>query len=446
MTARLFIANRGEIARRAIRAAHALGVETVLGVSEADRDSPAAREAGRTLVIGPAAPARSYLSTPLLLHAATASGCTALYPGYGFLSERADFARAVEAAGLAFVGPTAGQIAAVGDKIAARSLAGRAGVPTGPGSGPVHDDAEALTEARKLGFPVVTKASAGGGGRGMRIVGEDSGLATALSEARAEAKAAFGDDRIYLEPFVEQARHVEVQAFGLGDGRVLTLGTRDCSIQRRYQKLVEEAPAAAVPQAARDAMEAAARALLAPISYRGAGTVEFLWDEGRAAFRFLEVNARIQVEHPVTEAIFGVDLVEWQIALALGRFEPPSSPQPSGHAIEARILAEDADFRPSPGRISRWEPPSTARVDSAVEAGASVPPFYDSLIAKLIVRGDGRETAVNLLAEALDGFRVEGIATSIPFLRDLARHPDFLTDRVSTRWLETTFLPQRSAA
>jgi acetyl-CoA carboxylase biotin carboxylase subunit len=446
MTGRLFIANRGEIARRAIRAAHALGVETVLGVSEADRESPAAREAGRTLVIGPSAPARSYLSMPLLLHAATASGCTALYPGYGFLSERADFARAVGEAGLAFVGPTAEQIAAVGDKIAARALAERAGVPTGPGSGPLNDEAEALAAARELGFPVVTKASAGGGGRGMRVVAGESGLAAALAEARAEAMAAFGDDRVYLEPFVHQARHVEVQAFGLGDGHVLTLGTRDCSIQRRYQKLVEEAPASAVPQAAREAMEEAARALLSPICYRGAGTVEFLWDEARSAFRFLEVNARIQVEHPVTEAIYGVDLVEWQIALALGRFEPPSSLIPSGHAIEARILAEDADFRPSPGRISRWEPPCTARVDSAVEAGTSVPPFYDSLIAKLIVKEDRRETATARLADALQGFRVEGVATSIPFLRELAAHPDFLANRVSTRWLETAFLPDRKAA
>ncbi|WP_448579836.1 ATP-binding protein [Thermaurantiacus sp.] len=443
---RLFIANRGEIARRAIRAAHALGVETVLGVSEADRDSLAAREAGRTLVIGPAPAERSYLAAPVLLHAARASGCTALYPGYGFLSERAEFAAAVEEAGLRFVGPTAEQIAALGDKLAARALAEAAGVPTGAGSQAILADADAAVAADRLGYPVVTKASAGGGGRGMRVIADRARLPGVLAEARAEAKAAFGDDRIYLEPFIQEARHVEVQAFGLGDGRVLTLGTRDCSIQRRYQKLVEEAPAVAVPERAREAMEEAARALLSSVLYRGAGTVEFLWDSARQTFRFLEVNARIQVEHPVTEMIFGIDLVEWQIALAMGQFGPPAGLRSAGHAIEARILAEDGNFRPSPGRISRWEPPAGTRVDSGVAAGSMAPPWYDSLVAKLVVQGEDRAAAVARLAAALDAFRVEGVATSIPFLRAVARHPDFVDNRLSTRWLESVMRKDRAAA
>ncbi len=448
---RLFVANRGEIACRIIAAARALGVETVVGVSEADRDSIWARAATRALVVGPAPARLSYLDGRLLLHAAIASGCTAVHPGYGFLSENAGFAQAVTDAGLAFCGPTPAQMHAVGDKLAARALARAHGVETGTASDALDSADAAIAAARMLGYPVVTKASAGGGGRGMRIVRAEAELAAAMAEARAEAEAAFGDGRIYLEPFVEAARHVEVQAFGLGDGRIITLGTRDCSIQRRYQKLVEEAPAAAVPEAARAAMEAAAKRLLGAIAYRGAGTVEFLWDDARGQYRFLEVNARIQVEHPVTEMIWGIDLVQWQIALALGRFEPPAPRVAHGHAIEVRILAEavmaDGAFRPAPGRITAWSPPAGLRLDSGFAAGCQVPPHYDSMVAKLIVAAPTRAIAVARLQAGLADFAVDGIATTIPFLRRIAAHGDFVANRLSTRWLEAQFMPGiRSAA
>lgn len=443
---RLFVANRGEIACRIIAAAHALGIETVVGVSAADRDSLWARAAGRSLVLGPAPARQSYLHADLLLHAAIASGCEAVHPGYGFLSENPAFARAVADAGLAFCGPTPEQMEAVGDKLAARELARKLGVETGQASEALDDPDDAARAASRLGYPVVTKASAGGGGRGMRVVYREAELGAAIASARAEAEAAFGDGRVYLEPFVEAARHVEVQAFGLGDGKVITLGTRDCSIQRRYQKLVEEAPALAVPEGARAEMEAAAARLLGAISYRGAGTVEFLWDEARGQSRFLEVNARIQVEHPVTEMICGVDLVAWQIALAFGRFEPPGQLVPQGHAIEVRILAEDTDFRPAPGCITAWEPPADARVDSGFAAGCRVPPFYDSMIAKLIVAAPTRAQAVERLAASLSEFEVEGIATSIPFLRRIATHGDFVANRLSTRWLEAEMMPAAGGA
>ncbi|MEM1133549.1 MAG: biotin carboxylase N-terminal domain-containing protein [Pseudomonadota bacterium] len=438
---RLFVANRGEIACRIIAAAKALDIETVAGVSAADKDSLWAKAADRTLVLGPAPARQSYLDGNLLLHAAVASGCKAVHPGYGFLSENAAFARAVADAGLAFCGPTPEQMEAVGDKLAARALACKLGVETGQASEALDDPDAAAIAARTLGYPVVTKASAGGGGRGMRIVRQEADLAAAISEAQTEAEAAFGDGRIYLEPFVEAARHVEVQAFGLGDGQVITLGTRDCSIQRRYQKLVEEAPAIALPEAARADMEAAAAKLLGAISYRGAGTVEFLWDEAREQSRFLEVNARIQVEHPVTEMICSIDLVQWQIALAFDRFEPPAELTPRGHAIEVRILAEDADFRPAPGRITGWTPPSGARVDSGFGTGCDVPPYYDSMVAKLIVAAPNRAAAVDQLQVGLSDFDVDGIATSIPFLRDIAAHDDFVANRLSTRWLEAELIP-----
>lgn len=441
----MFVANRGEIAMRIIASARALGIETVVGVSAADRDSLWARAADRVLVLGPAPARLSYLDGRLLLHAALASGCDALHPGYGFLSENADFARAVADAGLAFCGPTANQMEAVGDKLAARALASKLGVETGQASEALADD-DAAAAARTLGYPVVTKASAGGGGRGMRVMHAEAGLAAAMAQARAEAEAAFGDGRIYLEPFVAAARHIEVQAFGLGDGRVITLGTRDCSIQRRYQKLVEEAPAVAVPPAARAEMEAAATKLLAAIHYRGAGTVEFLWDAARGQFRFLEVNARIQVEHPVTEMIWGIDLVQWQIALAYGQFVPPADLAPSGHAIEVRILAEDDDFRPAPGLISAWTVPAGARVDSGFAAGCSVPPFYDSMVAKLIVTGADRAAAVERLQRGLADFHVDGIATSIPFLRRIAGHDSFVCNQLSTRWLEDEFIAASNGA
>ena len=449
---RLFIANRGEIALRAIAAARALGIETVVGVSAADRESLWARAADRAVVLGPAPAAASYLDQRLVLHAARATGCTALYPGYGFLSERADFAALCEAEGIAFVGPTSAHIAAVGDKLAARDVARRAGVPLTRGSSAVADIAAALAAADTIGFPVITKASAGGGGRGMVVAADAKELARGFAPAAAAAHAAFGDGRLFLERYVSRARHIEVQAFGLGNGRVLHLHERDCSVQRRYQKMVEEAPAAILPVAVRATVHAAALRLLEAIGYSNAGTVEFLYDETSQSLAFLEVNARIQVEHPVSEAVTGQDLVRWQIAHAFGT--PPGIAQSAigcaGHAIEVRILAEDParDFAPSPGTVTRWAPPAGEgiRIDSAVAAGCRVPPYYDSMIAKLIVHADTRAAAVSRLQDALAAFEVAGIATTIPFLRRLVAHPDFVANRVHTRWLEHTLLQPALAA
>ena len=315
---RLFIANRGEIALRAVQVARALGIDTVVGVSAADRDSLAARAADRCVVLGPAAAANSYLNADLLLHAAIATGCTSLYPGYGFLSERADFAASCAENGIVFVGPSAEQIAAVGDKLAARALAVRSGIPVNRGSAGIVDAAAAVAAAAAIGYPVITKASAGGGGRGMVVAADAGELADRFDGAVAAATAAFGDGRIFIEHYVERARHIEVQAFGLGDGRVVHLHERDCSAQRRYQKMIEEAPAAILPDEVRRQLHAAAIALLASIDYRSAGTVEFLYDEIAGTFAFLEVNARLQVEHPVSEAVTGIDLVQWQLRLAAG--------------------------------------------------------------------------------------------------------------------------------
>ncbi len=449
---RLFVANRGEIALRAIATARALGIETVVGVSSADRDSLWARAADRMVVLGPAPAAASYLDQRLVLHAAVATGCAAVYPGYGFLSERAEFAALCEAEGMIFVGPTSTQIAAVGDKLAARDLARRAGVPLTRGSAELADVDAALAAANDIGFPVLTKASAGGGGRGMVIAENADALARAFGPASAAAQAAFGDGRLFLERYMPRARHIEVQAFGLGDGRVLHLHERDCSVQRRYQKMVEEAPAAILPAEIRAQLHAAAVGLLGSIGYASAGTVEFLYDESDQSLAFLEVNARIQVEHPVSEAVTGQDLVRWQLEQAFG--SPPTLAQSAigcdGHAIEVRILAEDParDFAPSPGTITRWAPPSGEgiRLDSAVATGSRVPPFYDSMVAKLIVHAATRDAAVARLSAALARFEVDGIATNIPFLRALVSHPDFIANRLHTRWLEQTLLPQRAAA
>jgi acetyl-CoA carboxylase biotin carboxylase subunit len=449
---RIFIANRGEIALRAIGTARALGLETVVGVSVADRQSLWADAADRVLTLGPAPAHASYLDQRLVLHAARASGCGLLYPGYGFLSERADFAALCAAEGVRFVGPSAEQIGAVGDKIAARALAEDCAVPVNRGTAALADAEAAVRAAEAIGFPVLTKASAGGGGRGMVIAHGADELARGFAAASAAAEAAFGDGRLFLERYVARARHIEVQAFGLGDGRVLHLHERDCSVQRRYQKMVEEAPAVVLPDDVRTRVHAAAVSLLSRIGYANAGTVEFLYDEATGALSFLEVNARIQVEHPVSEAITGADLVAWQIGLALGRAPEARQAdlQARGHAIEVRILAEDPDrdFAPSPGTITHWRPPEGPgiRVDSGFAAGSRVPPFYDSMVAKLIVHAADRPKAVALLADALGRFEVEGIATNVPFLQRLVAHPDFVANRVHTRWLEQTLMPEAMAA
>ena len=443
---RLFVANRGEIALRAIRAAHALGMGTVLGVSSADRDSLCAREAGRSVVLGPPQARDSYLNPELIVHAAVATGCTALHPGYGFLSERPELAQLCADNGIIFVGPRAESIRKVGDKLSARALAKDAGVALTSGSDKVDDVEAALKIAEQIGYPVITKASAGGGGRGM-VVAHDAGeLAAAFDQASHTAREAFGDGTLFLERYVETARHIEVQLIGDGRGGVVHFGERDCSIQRRYQKMIEEAPAAVLPDKVRSGLHASAIALLASIDYRNAGTVEFLYDVERQAFSFMEVNARIQVEHPVSEAISGVDLIQRQLTMAMRpAVELTQVETFSGHAIEARIIAEDPerDFIPCPGRVSRWSPPAGegVRVDSAIVEGGLVPPFYDSMIAKLIVHGKDRDHAVSRLAKALGSFHVEGIATNLPLLRFIVAHPDFQANKVDTRWLERVLLP-----
>lgn len=444
---RLFVANRGEIALRAIRAAQALGMEAVLGVSVADRDGLGARTANRCVVLGPAQARDSYLNAGLIVHAAVSTGCTALHPGYGFLSERAELAELCAQEGITFVGPTPESIRQVGDKISARAMARAANVPMTSGTDAVEDVAHALKLAEEIGYPVITKASAGGGGRGMVVARNAEELAGAFDQAVTTAREAFGDGTLFIERYVEVARHIEVQVIGDGRGGVVHFGERDCSIQRRYQKMIEEAPAAILSPAVRTRLHEAAVRLLASINYRNAGTVEFLYDTTTEEFFFMEVNARIQVEHPVSEAITGADLVQAQLRLATGAVKGFSQKDvhTTGHAIEARIIAEDPDrdFIPCPGRITRWSPPSGEgiRVDTAVESGTLIPPYYDSMIAKLIVHGNTRAEAIDRLAAALDDFTVEGIATNIPLLKVIVAHEDFRSNTINTRWLETVLLP-----
>jgi acetyl-CoA carboxylase biotin carboxylase subunit len=398
-------------------------------------------------VIGPAPARASYLDARIMVHAAKSTGCDGLHPGYGFLSERSSLAALCEQEGIAFVGPSAESIEAVGDKLAARRLAKAAGVAMTPGSAKLETAEDAVAFADDVGYPVVTKASAGGGGRGMVVARDARSLREGFARASIEAREAFGDGTLFLERYVERARHVEVQVVGDGAGGVLHFGERDCSLQRRYQKMVEEAPAAALPEATRARLHKAAVGLLASIRYRNAGTVEFLYDVDRDEFYFMEVNARIQVEHPVSEMIAGVDLVQLQLRVAGGEALPlrQSDIAPEGHAIEVRILAEDPDrnFAPSPGRITQWLAPRGigVRIDTAMEVGASVPPYYDSMIAKLIVHAEDRSGAVARLRDALDEFQISGVATNLRLLRAIVGHRDLIEGRFDTRWLETVLLP-----
>lgn len=444
---RVFVANRGEIALRVVRAAHALGMEAVIGVSVADKESLAAREADRSVVLGPAQARQSYLDANLIVHAAKATGCDRLHPGYGFLSESPVLAELCEEEGIVFVGPRPESIRKVGDKLSARAMARAADVPMTDGSEAVEDLNDALRIAASIGYPVITKASAGGGGRGMIVARSSDDLTANFDNVVTAAREAFGDGTLFIERYVEVARHVEVQVIGDGKGKIVHFGERDCSIQRRYQKMVEEAPAVILSPEVRARLHRAAIDLLGSINYRNAGTVEFLFDEVREEFLFMEVNARIQVEHPVSEEISGTDLIQAQLQLAAGQLDQlnQSDIHIKGHAIEVRIIAEDPDrdFMPCPGRITRWEPPfgTGVRLDTAMETGTVVPPFYDSMIAKLIVRGDTRDQAVDRMATALDEFVIEGIATNIPLLKFIVAHPDYRSNTISTRWLETILLP-----
>jgi acetyl-CoA carboxylase biotin carboxylase subunit len=436
---RVFIANRGEIAVRILRTCRRLGIETVLGASEADLDSAAARLADSVICIGPPRSADSYLNVGAVVGAATAAGADSIHPGYGFLSENRKLAAACAAADIVFIGPTEAQLDAVGDKLKARHNALAAGLPVVPG-GEVADPRSALELAEQIGWPVLIKAVGGGGGRGMKPVADAKSLEHGMNLAISEAQAAFGDPRVYLERLVTSGRHVEVQV--LGDGRdVIHLGTRDCSIQRRYQKLIEEAPAPDLSPALREALHEAAVKFGRHLRYRGLGTVECLVDRERDTFYFLEMNARIQVEHPVTEAITGIDLVEEQIRVAEGQPLRYRQEQVSfnGHAIECRLNAEDwtRDFRPDPGTVSAAVFPAGEgiRVDTHIQAGALVPPYYDSLLAKLIVHGRDRAEAIARARSALTRCGIGGVATNLPMHAELLKQDDFAAGAVDTSWL-----------
>ncbi|PWE27806.1 acetyl-CoA carboxylase biotin carboxylase subunit [Pararhodobacter marinus] len=436
---RIFIANRGEIAVRIIRTARALGLETVLGVSAADTESLGAKLATRAVVLGPAPSKDSYLRVGTVIEAARGTGCDAVHPGYGFLSENRDLAQACADEGLIFIGPSPDNLSAVGDKLTARSHAVAARVPVVPG-GTVETLDDATVLADKVGFPLLIKAVAGGGGKGMKRVDDATSLPAQLDMAMAEAEAAFGDSRVYLERFVTVGRHVEVQILSDGD-TILHAGERDCSVQRRYQKVVEEAPAPHLPPELRRGLLDAAVRYARHIGYRSLGTVEFLVDVERSEFYFLEMNARVQVEHPVTEAITGLDLIALQIAIAEGK--PLTLTQddirPSGHAVECRLNAEDMaqDFRPSPGRVTQaWFPALPGlRVDTHMLPGAMIPPYYDSMVAKLITWGATRDEAIARMLTALDVCVLDGITTNVPLHRAILSDAAFRKGGVDTTYL-----------
>ncbi|GDX83341.1 hypothetical protein LBMAG42_51520 [Deltaproteobacteria bacterium] len=430
---KLLVANRGEIAVRVLRAARELGAPTVAVYSDADRDALHVRLADEAVHLGPTPPAESYLNAGRLLAAAAATGATHLHPGYGFLSENADFARAVLAAGLCWVGPSPAAIATMGDKAAARRAMAAVGVPVVPGT--ESPDVATLTA---MGFPLVVKAVAGGGGRGMRVVREASGLEEALAGAAREALAAFGDGRLYAESLIEPARHIEVQVLGDQSGQVIALGARECSVQRRSQKLLEESPAPGLDTAALAAMEAAAVRGARSVGYVGAGTVEFLLAP-TGAFYFLEMNTRIQVEHGVTELVTGIDLVAAQLRIAEGA-RVPEPPIARGHAIEARICAEDVagGFLPSPGQLLRFRLPAGpgVRVDSGFEEGDPVPDAYDSLLCKVLVHAEDRNAAIARLSRALSELDIAGVPTTAPLLARVLASGEFAAGTIHTRWLE----------
>jgi acetyl-CoA carboxylase, biotin carboxylase subunit len=434
----VLVANRGEIARRVIRTARRLGVTSVAVYSDADAELPYVREADQAVHIGPAQPALSYLNAAGIIDAARKTGAASVHPGYGFLAENADFARQVIAAGLTWIGPDPAAIEQMGDKIRARNLMEQAGVPVSAGSRePVTDEAAALAEADQIGYPVMVKAAAGGGGIGMGAASGPADLQAAFDTARSRAERFFGSPEILLERYVQRARHVEVQILGLADGRVLALGERDCSVQRRHQKVAEETPSPGVDAALREQMLAAAVRAGQAVGYRGAGTVECLVDTQAGSFVFLEMNTRLQVEHPVTELVTGIDLVEQQFLIAAG--QPPSfdpaAVHPQGHALELRIYAEDPKrFLPGPGTITQWEEPSGEgiRVDAGYQAGNTVTPFYDPLLAKLCVHGADRDQALERARAAVAAFAIAGPKTNLRFHAELLDNPEFVSGDYDT--------------
>ena len=441
MFKKILIANRGEIALRIVRAARELGIATVAVYSEADRESLHVRFADDDVCLGPPPARDSYLKIPRIIAAAEITGADAIHPGYGFLAENAEFAETCAASKIAFIGPTPEQIRLMGDKAVARKTMAATGVPVIPGTpGPVEDVDEACAAAGTIGFPVIIKAAAGGGGKGMRVARDADDFARSFQLARSEALSAFGNGEVYVEKYLDRPRHIEFQVLGDTHGNVIHLGERDCSVQRRHQKLIEEAPSPALTPALRERMGEAAVAGAKAINYVGAGTVEMLLDED-GAFYFMEMNTRIQVEHPVTEMLTGVDLVKEQIRVAAGlEMLQKETPPLRGHAIECRINAEDPSrgFQPSPGKIDVFHPPggNGVRVDTHAYAGYVVPPFYDSMIAKLIVHGRDREEAIAKMRLALDTFVVEGVATTIGFLGRVMLDEQFVAGKVHTKFLE----------
>jgi acetyl-CoA carboxylase, biotin carboxylase subunit len=439
---RVLVANRGEIAVRVIRACQSLGIETVAAVSDADRESMAARMANRAVCIGPARSTDSYLKIENIIAAAQGTGCDAIHPGYGFLSERPALAETCVENNLTFIGPSARNITMMGDKLEARKIARNAGVPLVPGSDHARNPHEARQLAKDIGYPLLIKASAGGGGRGIKLVWNEHEIEDTFRTAAAEARAAFGNDTLYMERYVGNARHIEVQILGDQHGNVIHLGERDCSLQRRHQKIVEEAPAYALAPEVRGKICHAAATLARSIGYQSAGTIEFIYDNDTEDYYFLEMNTRIQVEHPVTEMITGVDLVAQQLLIARG--EPIRFKQSditfTGHAIECRITAESPrhGFRPCPGLISEWRGPMGPgiRLDTHCYSGYLVPPYYDSLLAKLIVHANSRSESADQTNRALDAFHVSGIDTLIPFLKIVISDDDYRAGKVNTRWLE----------
>jgi acetyl-CoA carboxylase biotin carboxylase subunit len=452
---KLLIANRGEIAVRIIRACRECGIRTVAVYSEADCLSPHVSLADESVLIGPPPASESYLRVDKIIEAARATGADAIHPGYGFLSENADFAQACEDAGLTFVGPPSGVIRLLGDKIRAKKLMVDAGVPLVPGYIEEDQSDDRLTaEADRIGYPLLIKASAGGGGRGMRVVREGGEFLAALEEARRESQAAFGDSRVLLERYIERSRHIEFQIFGDSHGSVIHLFERECSIQRRHQKIVEESPSPALTAELRERMAAAAVAAGRAAGYVNAGTVEFLFEErpdGDHQFYFLEVNTRLQVEHPVTELLTGIDLVRLQLQVAFGSPLPyrQEDVRAFGHAVEARIYAEDpaTGFLPSFGTLTKWSPPTGpgVRLDSGVEEGVEVSPYYDPMLAKLITFGENRDAALQRMHEALTDLVALGVTTNVPLLRDIVCHPAFVDGKISTRFLADHFADWRQA-